>query len=352
MTPQTRELIDRIKLAQRHPIIGPVALSPGTTLTRTPGLARRAAAHAHSSRPDLAREIQRRLEPVKRRCEHCGFMVQKDADRCERCGKFVSSPEKVLKAEFQALVQQPDPGVAGQRLGPGSIVSHTPTGFIGRVLTITLDQRAILRNPAGQTISVPYSELEALGTLGAQPVPGGRQGGFEGTAAVESDIVSGHPYQLTGTGKAVPHGAMSKRTCTNCGAALSDEDIRDGQCPQCGADLEDSSAQWGGTGAGAWARTPHDSGLAAAYASPAGMLKLWRRTRSLSQAGGVFGRATTSATLRKGGLGFVRGQAVRNQRSGRRGVVLGSNGLTCAVEYTQGQVTSTVVEKASELERV
>jgi RNA polymerase subunit RPABC4/transcription elongation factor Spt4 len=359
MTPQTLELAKRIRWAAQHPVLGLAALSPGTTLTRTPGLTRRAAAHALSSRPDLAAEVRRRLEPVRRTCPHCRTMVEKDADRCPGCGKFVSSPEKVLKAEFQALVQQPDPGVAGQRISANAVavgqpVLHVPSGFAGRLIYV-LDQRAALRDPGGQVITVPIAEVEALGGVAAQPPPSNEsQGGFQGRPATHSpsDLPSSYVPMGMRTGqKAVPHGAMSKRTCTNCGAALSDEDIRDGECPECGADLSpDSSAQWGGTGAGGWANTP--AAKAAFFSSPEGQLQLAKSIRyHRNQPGAVFGRATTN-TLRKGSSTLVRGTRVRNQRSGRRGVVLGSNGLTCAVEYTQGQVTSTVVEKTAELERL
>jgi hypothetical protein len=357
MTPQTLELMKRIRLAEQHPVIGLAALSPGTTLTQTPGLARRAAEVAHASRPDLAREVTRRLEPVKRRCEHCGFMVQKDADRCERCGKFVPSAPKVAKAEFQALVGLPDPGVAGQRISAGAIATHVPTGFVGRVIAIDLDRRAILRDPSGAQLVVPVSEIEALGGVAAQPPPSDEtEGGFQGRPATHTptDLPSDSSYVPMGmrTGqKAVPHGAMSKRTCTNCGAALSDEDIRDGECPECGADLTpDSSAQWGGTGVGGWATTP--ASKAAFFSSPEGQLQLAKSIRyHRSQPGAIFGRATTN-TLRKGGSTLVRGTRVRNRRTGQRGVVLQSNALSAAVEYSDGETTTTALEKTAELERL
>jgi hypothetical protein len=153
--------------------------------------------------------------------------------------------------------------------------------------------------------------------------------------------------------KAVPHGAMSKRTCTNCGAALSDQDIRDGECPECGAELSpDSSAQWGGTGAGGWANTP--AAKAAYFSSPEGQLQLAKSIRyHRSQPGAVFGRATTNTTLRKGGSTLVRGTRARNKRTGQRGVVLQSNAWSAAVEYSDGdETTTTALEKTAELERV
>jgi hypothetical protein len=357
MTPQTLELAKRIRWAAQHPVLGLAALSPGTTVLKAPGIARRLAQHVNAARPDLAEEVRRRLEPVKRTCPHCRTMVEKDADRCPGCGKFVPSLERTLKAEFEGVVTQPFNEAAtrlpANAVAVGQPFVHIPSGFTGRLIYV-LDQRAALRDPGGQVITVPISEIEALGGVAAQPTPSNEsQGGFAGRPATHtpSDLPSDASYVPMGmrTGqKAVPHGAMSKEECPRCGQSLSAEDIRDGECPECGADLS-PSAQWGGTGAGGWAPTPADK--AAAYASPQGMLKLWHRTRSLSQAGGVFGRATTN-TLRKGGSTLVRGTRVKHLRSGRRGVVLGSNGLSCAVEYSDGETTTTALEKTAELERL
>jgi predicted RNA-binding Zn-ribbon protein involved in translation (DUF1610 family) len=346
MTPQTQDLIDRLRWAQAHPVIGLAALSPDTVVTKTPGVAQRLVEHVNAARPDMAEEIKRRLQPVKRTCPHCGTMTPKNAERCERCGKFVPDLHRTLKAEVDALLDQPDPGEARTRLGPGAIATHTPTGFVGRLLTITLDRRAILRDPSGQTITVPYSEIEALGGVAAQPPPSHEsEGGFQGRPATHtpSDLPSDSSYvpmgMRTGSAKAAGSGTPTKARCANCERELTEEDLEDGECPQCGADLTADDAL-------------EPAAKAGYYASPAGMLKLWRSTRRTDQPGGVFGRSSAAGSLRKGGIGLVRGTRVRSKRSGRRGVVLGSNGLTCAVEYTQGQVTSTVVEKASELERL
>jgi RNA polymerase subunit RPABC4/transcription elongation factor Spt4 len=357
-----RELAERIRLAERHPVIGLAALSPGTTVLKAPGIARRLAQHVSSARPDLTEQVRRRLQPLRRECPHCRSMVEKDADRCPGCGKFVPSLERTLKAEFEGVVTQPFNEAAtrlpANAVAVGQPFVHVPSGFAGRLIYV-LDQRAALRDPGGQVITVPISEIAALGGVAAQTPPSNEsQGGFAGRPATHtpSDLPPDGSYvpmgMRTGSAKAVPHGAMSKRTCTNCGAALSDEDIRDGECPECGADLTpDSGAQWGGTGMGGWANTP--AAKAAYFSSPEGQLQLAKSIRyHRSQPGAVFGRATTSATLRKGGSTLVRGQAVRNRRTGQRGVVLQSNSLACAVEYSDGETTTTALEKSAELERL
>jgi len=81
-SPQALQLAQRIRFAQQHPVIGLAALASDTALTKTPGIARRLVQTLETSRPDLAEEVRRRLQPVDRACPHCGNMTPKELDRC------------------------------------------------------------------------------------------------------------------------------------------------------------------------------------------------------------------------------------------------------------------------------
>jgi hypothetical protein len=275
-------------------------------------------------------------------------MTPKNAERCERCGKFVPDLHRALKAEVDALLGTPDPGVGGQYLGPGTIAAHTPSGFAGRVISISYDRRATLKDPTGQTVVVPFDELQALGSVGAQPVPGGAQGSFSGRPALQSDITPGQPYALAGKAQRQPAagvplmGPLAKAECPNCGADLSWDDLNARKCPRCGADIKDSDvlAEAGKTAAGY-------------YASPQGMLKLARGIlRNTRQPGALFGRSSSIPVGMRKGLSFVRGERVKNRRTGAVGHVLQCGGGTAAVEYKTARGTAMTMEKVAELERV
>jgi hypothetical protein len=361
MTPQTLELAERLRWAQAHPVLGLAATMAGAVVTKTPAVGRRLVAHVNAARPDMGEEIKRRLQPAKRTCPHCARAINKDLERCPHCGLFVPNVSRTAKAEIDALLQPADPGVARQRIAPGMIVSHTPSGLVARVLTIDYDQRAILRDPTGRMTTVPVSELEALGSAGAQPVPGDTQGRYEGRPALSGDITAGQPYQLTGTGKADRAKALTKAPrCGACGRQLSQEDLDDGECPGCGLDLSDpdnveqDGQRAAGTGLGGWAPTPADGAKARAYfSSPPGMLKLARGIlRNTRQPGALFGRSSSIPAGMRKGLSFARGERVKNRRTGQRGVVLQCGGGTAAVEYKTARGTAMTMEKVAELERV